>query len=361
VLAASVAQCHAAGANAVFTVANYPVDAVAQDAVTAKERALADGQQAAFRSLLKRLVPVTAYNRIAKLRSVKAADFIDGVAVRSERNSSTQYIAALDFSFQADAVRALLRREGVPYVDSQAPPVTVVPVYLAPPAAQGAAPADLAQAKGSEAWGDVWKGLDLAHALTPVKLAALKPSVHADTVGLMREGDARGLRIITGEYGSELVLLAVAEADLAARKVHVTLAGRDAVGAFVLERSYRMQINDFAYTAELAAVVALGTLEGRWKAFKARWSPDGPYTPSAPLRPVQLLVEFRSMGQWQEIRRQIEETPGVEDMQIGGISTRGADVALRFPGGGEQLAEALRPQGLQMRNSGGTWLVRPLN
>ena len=43
----------------VYTVGNYPVDARAANAVAAKERALADGQQAAFRSLLKRLVPVT--------------------------------------------------------------------------------------------------------------------------------------------------------------------------------------------------------------------------------------------------------------------------------------------------------------
>ncbi len=47
--------------DAVFTVANYPVEARADNAVAAKDRALADGQQAAFRSLLKRLVPVTAY------------------------------------------------------------------------------------------------------------------------------------------------------------------------------------------------------------------------------------------------------------------------------------------------------------
>ena len=53
----------AAAADAVFTVGNYPVEARADNAVTAKTKALADGQQAAFRSLLKRLVPVTAMAR----------------------------------------------------------------------------------------------------------------------------------------------------------------------------------------------------------------------------------------------------------------------------------------------------------
>src|SRR5688572_4862645 len=99
-LAAGGAQ-RAAAAEAVFTVANYPVEARADNAAAAKDRALADGQQAALRSLLKRLVQVTAYARIKRLRDVKAGDLVDGFKVRSERNSSTDYIASLDFTFQS--------------------------------------------------------------------------------------------------------------------------------------------------------------------------------------------------------------------------------------------------------------------
>jgi hypothetical protein len=76
-LVAGAAHC-AAAAEAVFTVANYPVEARADNAATAKDRALADGQQAAFRSLLKRLVPVTAYARIRQLRDVRAGDLVVG-------------------------------------------------------------------------------------------------------------------------------------------------------------------------------------------------------------------------------------------------------------------------------------------
>jgi hypothetical protein len=119
-----------------------------------------------------------------------------------------------------------------------------------------------------------------------------------------------------------------------------------------------MQPSEFAYTAELAAVVATGTLDGRWKAHKVRWSPDGPYRPAARGEPVQLLVEFRNMEQWVDVRRRITATPGVSDVQIGGITPRGADIALRYPGGGQSLADALEAQGFSIRNAGGTWLVR---
>src|SRR5262252_9389379 len=121
----------AAAAESVFTVGNYPVEARADNAVAAKDRALSEGQQAAFRSLLRRLVPVTAFPRLKQLPAVRAGDLIEGVKVRAERNSATDYIASLDFSFQSKGVRDLLRREGIPFTDEQAPVVSLVPVWLA--------------------------------------------------------------------------------------------------------------------------------------------------------------------------------------------------------------------------------------
>ena len=343
-----------------YTVGNYPVDATANDAVAAKEKALADGQQAALKSLFKRLVPVTAYPRLAKLRSLKAADFIDGVSVRKERNSSTQYIANLDFAFQPKAVREVLRREGIPYVDLQAPSVLIVPVYVAPPT-NTTVPAALAQASGQKTWTDSWKGLDLANALTPAKLDALKPIIHADTLKGVVAGQESAIRTLTNEYNSELALVVLAEPDLQTKKLTVTMAGRDAVGTFTLKRTYRYLINDFSYATELASLVALGTLEGRWKALKSRPSIGRSFTGSGPPAPVQLTVEFANPGDWPDLRRQIAETPGVEDIRYAGVSGNTADIALRFPGGGEGLAESLAAVGLNMRNVGGTWVVRPGN
>jgi Uncharacterized protein conserved in bacteria (DUF2066) len=340
-----------------YTIGNYPVDATADNAVAAKEKALADGQQAALKSLFKRLVPVTAYPRLAKLRTLKAADYVDGVSVRKERNSSTQYIANLDFAFQAKAVRDVLRREGIPFVDTQAPPVLIVPVYVAP-TTNTTVPAALSLASGQKVWTDSWKGLDLTNALTPAKLDTMKTVIHADTLKGMIAGDDSAIRIFTREYNSELALVAMAEPDLQSKKLTVTIAGKDAAGVFTLKRTYRYLINDFSYATELASLVALGTLEGRWKAMKSRPSIGRSFTGSGPPSPVQLTVEFADPSQWQDLRRQISETPGVEDIRYAGVSGKTADIALRFPGGGEGLAESLAAVGLNMRNVGGTWVIR---
>ena len=347
----------AAGGDA-YTIANYPVDATAANAVAAKDQALAEGQQSAFRSLLKRIVPVTAYKQLTRVSGLKAADLISGVAVRSERNSATDYIASLDFSFQAAAVRTELSRQGIPFVDEQAAPVTVITALM-----QGNPPT---ATNDTGLWRRAWTGLDLQHTITPVTIQDLKPVIHADTVSMLLAGDDNGLRILNDEYGTGLIILAVAEPDIASKKLTVTLAGRDAVGPLLLKRTYRISNGDLAYTSELAAVVALGVLEGRWKAVKSAGAPQ--VSAGVPVwsastggdgEEVTFVAEFVNPAQWNEIRTQILDTPGVDALDIASVSDRNADVSLRFPGGIQGLTNALGARGLSLVNTQAGWVLRP--
>ena len=334
----------------VYTVANYPIEAQAENAVAAKEKALADGQQAAFRSLLKRLIPVTAYPQAKRLASVKGADLVEGVKVRSERNSSTDYIASFDFSFQAKGVRDLLRREGIPFTDEQAPTVTLVPVWRSAPTQPP---------REEAAWTNIWKGLDLENSLTPIKLQPLSKSIRAETINALAAGDGSALRALAAQYNTEYVLLAFAEPDTTAGRLSVTLAGTDAVGAITLKRPYRIDAGDPGYASELAAVIALRTLEGRWKAVKVRGGPASVATGGGGGGDTDLLiaVQFRGMSEWQDISRKLAATPGVEELDVAGLSARGARVTLRFAEGAQQLADDLARQGLNLRNTGGNWVL----
>jgi hypothetical protein len=358
-LMAGTGAVHAASTDTAYTVANYPVDATAANAVAAKEQALADGQQAAFRSLLKRIVPVTAYKQLTRVSGIKAADLISGVAVRTERNSATDYIASLDFTFQADAVRMALSREGIPFVDEQAPPVTIVTALL-----QGNPPA---VTNDTGIWRRAWTGLDLRHTVTPVTIQDLKPVIHSDTVNMLLAGDDNGLRILNNEYGTRLILLAVAEPDMVAKRLSVTLAGRDAVGPLLLKRTYRISNGDLAYPSELAAVVALGVLEGRWKAVKSGITQ--PETAGTPVwsaasgggggEEVSFIAQFVNPSQWDQIRTQLLDTPGVNGLTISAVSDRDADVSLTYPGGARSLANALGARGLSLMDTGSGWVLRP--
>lgn len=337
----------------VFTVGNYPVEARAQDAVAAKEKAISEGQQAAFRSLLKRLVPVNSYKMIQDVRGLPAANLISGLAVRSERNSTTSYTASLDFTFDSHKMRDLLRQRGIPYVDEQARETAVV-LVLQPAGLGSAASLSL------EAWRDAWKALDLDNGLTPVRLHERPAALTADLVKASMTNAEAPLRTIAVLAKSGQAILAIAEPDVAARRLNVTLSGVDGVGKLLLRRTWRMDPADAAYSAELAAVVAMGTLEGRWKAVKGRGVAPLPAA-GGQLQPVQIYVEFRNIQEWQRLRRQFEDMPGVADFSVGGLSSGAADVALRYPGGGQALAAALGQVGVELRGGGGSWVARSSN
>ncbi len=368
-LAAIVAGPAAAAEGRIFVVGSYPVEARASDAVQAKEQAIQDGQQAAFRSLLKRIVPVTAYVRLKEIKRTPAGPLIDGFSVRSERNSSTEYIASYDFSFQPEAVQQLLEKHAIPYLDKQAPRIVVVPLYRAGNQAASVV------AEASDTWMYAWRGLDLENTLTPVTLGQAKREVHPDTLRGVLAGDTTAHRTLAAEYKTSLVVLAVIEPSADGKKATVTLVGQDAVGHFSLVRNYRLD-GDLAYTSELAAVVGLGVLEGRWKAANAHQmtarAPDpwaGRFDPAAtpgaappggfgsgpmtapPLggETMRIAVSFQGMGEWQQISRRLSATPGVGNLEVEGLSARGARIALTFPGGPEELARALSAQGLGLR------------
>jgi hypothetical protein len=366
----------AANEGRIFVIGNYPVEAHASDAVKAKEQAIQDGQQAAFRSLLKRIVPVTAYGRLKEIKKTAAAPLIEGFSVRSERNSSTQYIASYDFSFQPEAVQRLLDAQGIPYLDKQAPRIVIVPIYRA-----GSQPQSVV-AEASDTWMYAWRALDLVNTLTPARIAEAKREIHPETLKAALAGDGKAHRAIAAEYQTSLIVLAVLEPSADGKKASVTLAGQDSVGTFTLVRSYRLD-GDLAYTSELAAVVGLGVLEGRWKAANGhlmtaaapesygRGGGERPEGASAPPPGntfgsgpssypapsggggsggvLRLSVSFQGMGEWQQIIQRLSATPGIQNLDVEGLSARGARIALSYPGGADQLARALSAQGLSLR------------
>jgi hypothetical protein len=350
------------GADRAYTIANYPVEARAANAVTAKDTAIADGQKAAFRSLLKRIVPVTAYRDMERLTSVDPATLIDGVAVRSERNSATEYIANLDFSFQPNEVRDLLTRQGVPFVDTQAPATIIVPLTRDAKAAAGPA-GEFRAASGT--WGTVWPTLDLQNSVAPLKAEALKPEIGPDTLrGLYEEASlSASVMTLAAAYGTDQIIVAVAEVDTEGGKVNVLLAGQDSAGPFALKRAYRLSDGDLAYTLELAAVVSQGIVEGRWKAVSS-----GGAVAAATANPygaavgagdeVSFDAQFGGTGEWNAMRRVLLEAPGIDDIRIGSISSDRASVSVKYPGGGPALAQALATYGISLTDTGGLWVMR---
>ncbi len=355
VLCAMAGTAFARSAEPIFTIAKYPVEATGTNAVAAKRDAVAQGRRSAFRSLLKRLVPAAAYSQIEHLKKLDPEPYIGSVRVRAEENSSTQYIATLDFSFEPEAVRTLLGQHGVTYVDRPAPATRLLLLYGAP---KTGAPKAMSGPKGWGSWRRVWADLDLANSLTPLELERKPADLAPAAVKALLAAEPAAIASLGDQFKSSQVIVAEARPDPASNELHVTLAGQDAVGRFAVTTRYRLD-DDFVYSLELAAVIAQGVLEGRWKARMAsgQISTAGGATGGA-LTSLQVLAEFNNLGQWQRQQQVLSSTPGVRNLQIGSLSGRSARIALSYHGGGTALQAALRTKGLTLENINGFWILR---
>ena len=350
-----------------YTVGNYPVDANANDAVAAKTQGMLDAKKGAFRYLLKRLVAVDAYRNLPELPLPAIEDLLDDVSVRSEQNSPTEYVASLDFGFRANAVRQLLTKTGLPFLDKPAPVLTIIPAFAVPEGNKS-----ISLQAGQLAWRQAWTSLDLVHSLTPVKLAVAGPSSTNDTFLKLVAGDRSKLGVVQAESSADKLLLAIASPSADGNKLTVTLIGEDWAGPIDLRRTYTLYYRDLAYTSEFATVIALGVLEGRWKmsqgvsgagaaaAAAADWAPAGD-TLAGAAQSVRFTAEFDSLQQWQQIRSRLGQLAGPENVQVGALSSRGAEVTMGFAGGPNALQQRLAAQGLTLFDAGGHLVLRAAN
>lgn len=321
----------------VYTVAKVAVNTQASDAVTAKEEAIREGSKRAFRKLLWRLVAFKAHDRLPELSASAIDGMLDGFVVREERFSSTRYIATLDFTFDPGAVRDLLNRIGLPYMDRQSPPVTLLPV---------------ASGEAAEAWRAAWAALDLRHGLAPLEM----PPAGAATLPAGMNVTPRAVEALQSRLGAQRLVLAAAAFDSSDNRLRVALRGEDAVGRFAFAQSFRVYGGDIASAAARAAKIAHMALEARWRltSLQSQGALDGP----APLESFALTAVFGSLRAWQDMRSKIASISGVQDVEVKSLFAGGADLVLSFPGGAERFAKAVAARGLTLDRSGREWVLR---
>lgn len=335
-----------AKAPAIYTVSKVSVAADADNAVAAKEKALADAQQIALRALLKRMTPWSAHARLPVLGGDIVERMVDGFAVRQESNSDTRYLATLDFSFEPNAVRDILNRFAIPYTDQQAPQVLLLPVLI-----EGGA----IRPGSKNPWYEALSSVDTEHALTPMKLAAPRSDLSASMLGDLNSSARSLLETLTYQYRAENLLLAIADVDPQASALRLRLIGQDAVGGVALERIYRIPERDIDYTARLAANITVKLLEGRWKT--TRLASQGALAGPAELERVALTAQFSGLKAWHEMRGRLQRVPGLQGLDVKALNARGASIEVDFPGGGERLAQAAQSQGLALEKRGEGWLL----
>ena len=350
----------AQAADSLYDVAKISVDTTAKDAVAARETGMADAQMRAVKTVLQRLLPLSAQDQIPELSQEDVEGMVKGVSIRKEENSTTRYIAILDVSVNEQAVKQLLQDRAIPYSEARAPTISILPLVIA---------GGGVRSEGGEGWRQAWEDLDLSHSLTPATILRPRPGLDLDTVKSVLAGDAEALAAMQGDYGYGPLVIAVGEA---AKGEFVTrLAGADSVGAINFGRSDALG-GDLKPAAHEAAATAFAIIENRWKVSQSGEVPatgvkyeEGAGSvgqESAPKgevpRNVVAQVEFSSLKDWQDIRGRLMKVAGIQALEVNSLSARAASITFDYAGSLGRLQRELDQSGFIFDEREGTFVLR---
>ncbi len=347
----------ARAADTLYDVAKVSVDATDKDAVAAKAKGMKAAELDALEVVLKRLMPVSAYAQLPDLTQQNVEDLVASVSIRSERNSATRYIASLDVSFNPEAVKQLLDAQNLPYSETRAEAISILPLVL-----DGGG----VKSEGSEGWYQAWEGLDLTHSVTPATILKPRPDLTAETVKSVLGGDAQAFALMQTKYSYAPLVIAVGEVGDGG-KFTTRLVGADSVGTINFGHTDIFGGNA-QQAAQRAAAMAFGIIENRWKVTQApaETTPAEPggeagaeqgQTPQVP-RNVQAVVQFSGLRDWQEIRARLMRVAGIEALEVNALSARAASITFDFAGSLGKLQAALDQNGFAFDEKDGAFVLR---
>ena len=353
----------ARGADSLYTVAKISVDVTAKDAVAAREMGMAEAEQRAVMTVLKRIVPTSAYSSLPEISKDDIETLVNGVSIRSEQNSTTRYLAVLDISLNEQALQQFLQDQNISFSEARAPSISILPLML-----DGGS----VKSEGAEGWREAWEDLDLSHSVTPATILRPRPDLDAGTVKAVLAGDPPALASMQEDYNYGQLFIAVGELDHG--QFVTRLAGTDAVGPITFEQSDKLT-GDAKTAARNAAGIAFGVLENRWKMSQEGEAPasevkheEGSGTgaetegksnePAEVPRNVVAEVEFSGLKDWQDIRGRLMNIAGIQGLEVNSLSARAASITFDYAGSLGKLQTELGQNGFELGEKDGNFVLR---
>jgi Uncharacterized protein conserved in bacteria (DUF2066) len=353
----------ARAADSLYTVAKISVDVTAKDAVAAREMGMAEAEQRAVMTVLKRIVPTSAYSSLPEISKDDIETLVNGVSIRSEQNSTTRYLAVLDISLNEQALQQFLQDQNISFSEARAPSISILPVMLDGGSVKN---------EGAEGWREAWEDLDLSHSVSPATILRPRPDLDAGTVKAVLAGDPPALASMQEDYNYGQLVIAVGELDHG--QFVTRLAGTDAVGPITFEQSDKLT-GDAKTAARNAAGIAFGVLENRWKMSQEGEAPatevkheEGAGTgaetegksnePAEVPRNVVAEVEFSGLKDWQDIRGRLMNIAGIQGLEVNSLSARAASITFDYAGSLGKLQTELGQNGFELGEKDGNFVLR---
>jgi len=344
VLAATMAS--AGGPYAVIGVA---VDETAADAAAARDAALAQGQRAAWRTLVERLVAPDQAAALLALDDARIGTLVQSFEVIDEKIGPDRYIAHLTFNFNEALVRQTFRELGAIRTVETSPPVLVLPVLD-----QGGERLLFELENG---WRDAWQRVAAGSGLVPVVVPVgdLEDIAAIDAARAVA-GDAGALARLAGRYGTGSV--AVVEAHVPADGTVPATLGVDVT----MHRSITAEVSSAGFGLaegteptldDLYAAAAQGVVDR----LEAAWRADN-IVDTGTETAMRLEVPVGAVGDWVDTTRRMAGVGAIRRTEIAAMSAKAVSLVVHYVGDEAQFGAALGAAGLALQREADVWVLR---
>lgn len=384
ILAAAVIESRVAVGQAderLYRIEGVEVAETAENAVAARNQAMADGKRRGLIRLLERLTAPEDRSRLPSFEDVPIDRYVLSFDVVDEQVSSISYEAALNLTYASEPVQGLLRGLGIPFVIRASEPVLVIPATRRPEGLELWGEPD----RWTEAWYEAAEGPGMMNLVLP--LGDLE-DVSSLTTQDLAAGRTEGAEALARRYGTEDVILSIAvepprpaqppapepaspaEAETDADndagtdaetepaepmpdRLLVQAIRLDGSSSTIFNQTFRrdaLAIDANIY--EVAATAVVRSLADEWKSNNI-----------VRLDVVQSLpvnVPLESLQDWVAVRRSLEDTPEIREVHINTLSRQMAALSLDYVGSEAKLRESLERRGQQLMPGEEGLVIRPL-
>ena len=323
-----------------FQVSNVQVDVAAENAATARDQAIAEGQRLALQQLMERLG--STYD-ISPLDGATIAALVQDFEIVKEKASAVRYLATLNVRFKPDPVRDMLAGKAATYTDTRSPPVLVLPVVQ-----QGGRNILWEEVTP---WYEAWAHMDTQESLVPLivppnDLTAASTISAKDILSENREALAKA----ASGYGASGIIVPLLQLDddgTKAKRLQLLRFGANGVPT----GGSTMNLTDAPLTLQIEA----SAKEVRDQLAKA-WM-VATQKPAGPSARMLVNVPISDVLAWQKIQRQLMDISAIDKVQVIAFTRNQVVVELAFQGELYRLQEQLQQSQLTLGQSrtDGTW------
>lgn len=340
--AAAVQPAAAQAVGDAFSVRGIDVDVTASSPQAARDQAIAEAQNRAFRLLLERLTQPADHARLPK---ADGTQYVRDFSVEAERGSSTRYIATLSVRFNPAAVRKLLQGANIAYAEPRNRVLVVVPVFK--PAGGRPVLWD-----DPNPWRTAWASLGgggLVPVVVPTGELADVQTISAEQA---LAGSPEAMQSMGARWRTSDVMVAVAAPSANGKGIDVTLIGSPGAPRPFDSISYALNEGE-SFEALLTRAVR-DIDRGIDTVFKQPnlLQFDRAATLSA-------LVPLTGIEDWVAVRDRLGRVAQVRRWELVSLSKAEAALVLHTVGEQDQVNAALANAGLRLDWGDGYWIMRP--